>query len=325
MKGFRNRILAPLAIPLGATVVAVVVVFNFSRILLALEERRSSAVATVVAIVVAAAVLFGSAYFSSRREAHTAGLTVLAGAAFVLVFAGGYGLGATGAKEGGGGEGELAAGGEPGGEVNVVAKDPFMFEPKELTVPAGEVKVNLANQGAIVHTFQFETVPGFAKLVTSGTRRQAPGKGPTDSGSVKLKPGGYVFFCSERGHRGSGMEGKLTVTPGGGGTAGGEAAGAGGEANVVAKDPFTYEPKELTVSAGNVKVNLTNQGAIVHTIAFEKVPGFTKLVTSGTRRQAPGKGPTDSGTVKLKRGTYVFYCDERGHRGSGMEGKLIVR
>jgi plastocyanin len=319
MKGFRDRILAPLAIPLGATVVAVAVVFNFSRILLALEERRSATVATLVAIVVAAAVLFGSGYFASRREARTAGLAVLASGAFLLVFAGGYGLGSTGAKEGGGGEGELAA--ESGGEVNVVAKDPFMYEPKELTVPAGNVTVNLTNQGAIVHTFHFESVPGWTKLVTSGTRRQAPGKGPTDSGTVKLKPGNYVFFCDERGHRGSGMEGKLTVTPGGGG---GSQVAVGGEANVIAKDPFMYEPKELTVKAGEVKINLTNQGAIVHTFMFESVPGFEKIVTSGTRRQAPGKGPTESEAVKLKPGNYVFFCDERGHRGSGMEGKLKV-
>ncbi|MGH8976088.1 MAG: plastocyanin/azurin family copper-binding protein, partial [Acidimicrobiia bacterium] len=149
------------------------------------------------------------------------------------------------------------------------------------------------------------------------------GKGPTASETVKLKPGTYVFYCDERGHRGAGMEGKLTVTEGGGEKASTAAAG-GGKADVVAKDPFMYEPKELTVPAGNVTVNLKNEGAIVHTIAFEGVPDFEKLVASGTKRQAPGKGPTASETVKLKPGTYVFYCDERGHRGAGMEGKLTV-
>jgi plastocyanin len=330
MKGFRNRILAPLAIPLAATAIVVAVVFNLSRILLVLEERNSAAVATVVAVIVASSVLFGGAYFAARREARTAGLPVLATAAVVLVFAGGYGLGATGVEEGegGGGGGEAAAGGGEaaggGGEVNVVAKDPFTYEPKELTVPAGKIKVNLTNQGAIVHTLVFDQVPTFAKLVASGTRRQAPGKGPADSGTVDLEPGTYVFHCDERGHRGAGMEGKLTVTKGGAGLAAGGGGAGGGEANVVAKDPFKYEPKELTVPAGTIKVNLTNQGAIVHTLALEGVSGFEMLVASGTKRQAPGKGPTASGTVKLKPGTYVFYCDERGHRGAGMEGKLTV-
>jgi plastocyanin len=329
MKGFRNRILVPLAIPMAATAVVVAVVFNFSRILLALEERRSATVATVVAIIAAAAVLFGSAYFSSRREARTAGLSALATASIVLVFAGGYGLGATGVEgEGGGSEGagEAAAGGGEvaagGGEVNIVAKDPFTYEPKEFSVPAGKVKVTLTNQGVIVHTFLFEKVPTFEKLVASGTKRQAPGKGPTATGTADLKPGTYVFFCDERGHRGAGMEGKLTVTEGGGPAS--TAAAGGGAADIVAKDPFTYEPKELSVPAGKVKVTLTNQGVIVHTLLFETVPSFEKMVASGTKRQAPGKGPTATASVDLKPGTYVFFCDERGHRGAGMEGKLTV-
>ncbi|MGH9283405.1 MAG: cupredoxin domain-containing protein, partial [Acidimicrobiales bacterium] len=245
MNGFRRRILAPMAIPLGATAIVVVVVFNFSRVLLVLERQNSAAVATVAAILVAAGVLGTGAWLSSRREARTAALTVLASAGVLLVFGGGYGLGAGGEGHEGGGEGELAAGEPAGGEIDVVAKDPFTFEPKELTVPAGKVTVNLKNEGAIVHTFAFEAVPAFEKLVASGTRRQAEGKGPTAAGAADLKPGTYVYFCDERGHRGAGMEGKLTVTKGGGG----EKGGGGGTADVVAKDPFLFEPKELTVPA----------------------------------------------------------------------------
>ena len=329
MKGFRKNIVAPLAIPMTATAIVLVVVFNLSRVLLVLERQRSATMATMAAVMLAVGVLGASAWISARAEARGAALTVLGSAAVLLVFAGGYGLGATG--EGGhgeGGEGELAAAdAAPGGVLDVVAKDPFLFEPKELTVPAGKVKINLKNEGAIVHTFAFEGVSGFEKLVASGTRRQAEGKGPEDSGTADLKPGTYVFYCDERGHRGAGMEGKLTVTEGGGGSAAGDgkkSTGGGGAAEVLAKDPFLFEPKELTVPAGEVKITLTNQGAIVHTIALEGVSGFEKLVTSGTRRQAEGKGTTESETVKLKPGTYVFYCDERGHRGAGMEGKLTV-
>ena len=209
MNGFQKRILVPLVVPVGATLAAVVVVFNFSRVLLALEERRSANVATAAAILVAAGVLAGCAYFASHRQAR-AGLTVLATAAFLLVFGGGYGLGATSAK-GGGGEGEGAAGGKTAAEVNLVAKDPFHFEPKELTAPAGAAKITLTNQGAIIHSLEFENLPGYSKILVSGTSRRAPGKGTVDARTVRLKPGTYVFFCSESGHRGSGMEGKLTV------------------------------------------------------------------------------------------------------------------
>jgi plastocyanin len=208
MNGFQKRILVPLAVPVAATVVVAAVVFNFSRVLVALEERRSANVATTAAIIAAAGVLAACHFFASRRQARTAGLTVLAAAAFLLMFGGGYGLGTTSAHGGGGGE---AATGAPAAEVTIVAKDPFLFEPKELTAQAGDVKLTLTNQGAIVHSLEFENLPGVKKMLVSGTSRRAPGKGTIESRPAKLKPGTYVFFCSESGHRGSGMEGKLTV------------------------------------------------------------------------------------------------------------------
>jgi uncharacterized cupredoxin-like copper-binding protein len=36
-------------------------------------------------------------------------------------------------------------------------------------------------------------------------------------------------------------------------------------------------------------------------------------------------GGTTRVTVKLKKGTYEFYCPVAGHKAAGMEGKLIVR
>ena len=208
MNGFQKRILVPLAVPVAATLVVAVIVFNFSRVLVALEERRSANVATTAAIVAAVLVLAACHFFSSRRQARTAGLSVLATAAFLLMFGGGYGLGTTSAHGGGGGE---AAAGAPAADLTIVAKDPFLFEPKELTAPPGTAKLTLTNEGAIVHSLEFENLPGAKKMLVSGTSRRAPGKGTVESVPVKLKPGTYVFFCSESGHRGSGMEGTLTV------------------------------------------------------------------------------------------------------------------
>jgi plastocyanin len=209
MNGFQKRILVPLAVPVGATLVVVAVIYNFPRVLIAIEERRSADVATGAAIIAATAVLVGCAYFASRRQARTTGLAVLATAAFLLMFGGGYGLGTTSAH-GGGGEGE-APPGAPTAEINILAGDPFKFEPKDVTAPAGSAKLTVTNQGTIVHSFEFETLPGFKKILLSGTQRKAPGKGTIEERTVNLKPGSYVFFCSESGHRGSGMEGTLTV------------------------------------------------------------------------------------------------------------------
>jgi plastocyanin len=201
MKGFRNRILAPLAIPVGASVIIALVAFNYSRILLFLEKRNNSAVSTAVAVVVASVILLGSNYFSTRREARTVGFALLGTATIVLFFGGGYGSGAGHAVETA--EGGGAAGG--GGEVSVGATE-FAFTPKEISAPAGVIKVNLKNDGRSLHTFLFESVTKFKKI-------ESP-PGITAGGAVKLSAGTYTFYCSELGHRGSGMEGTLTVTKG---------------------------------------------------------------------------------------------------------------
>jgi plastocyanin len=194
---------APLAIPVGAIAVVVLVVFNYSRVLLYLEKRNSSAVATAVAIIVAAGVLFGCASFASARRAPRAGLPLLGTAAMILLFAGGYGAGASHAVEkGGGGE----AGGGAGGEAAIGAKE-FAFTPNEVTLPSGVIKFTLTNEGRSLHTLLIDNQPKFKKL-------EAP-PGATANGAVQLPPGTYVFYCSELGHRGSGMEGKLIVTKAG--------------------------------------------------------------------------------------------------------------
>ena len=188
MKGFRNHILVPLAFPVAGTLIIAIVVFNYSRILLFLEKRHSSAVSAVVAIAIAIAIVAGTAYFASTRRRPATGLPVLGGGAMLLLFAGGYGAGASHGVQTGGG-GQVASG--AGGAVTVGAKE-FAFTPRD--------------DGRSLHTFLIENEPKFKKL-------EAP-PGTTATGAVKLGPGTYTFYCSELGHRGSGMEGKLTVTKG---------------------------------------------------------------------------------------------------------------
>jgi plastocyanin len=329
MKGFRNRVLGPLVIPLAVLAVIVVLIFNFSRILLALEERHSPSWATLIAVVIGTVMMLGAAFFAFRLEGRATGMSILSAAVAIVLFAGGFGWGLSRGEHGGeevaGGEGEVAAAPAAGGTVEVTATDPFKFDPKELTVPAGPVTINMSNTGAIVHTFMLEGVDGFTKLIASGTRRKSPDNAETTATeAVTLEPGKYVFFCDERGHRGAGMEGTLTVTEGGAARA---AAGGGGAstAKVIATDPFKFDPKDVSVAAGKVTIDLENTGAIVHTLMLEGVDGFEKLITSGLRRKSPENAETTaSEEIDLQPGKYVFFCDERGHRGAGMEGTLTV-
>jgi plastocyanin len=309
MNGFRNRILLPLLIPVGAAAILVLLIFNISRILLWLEEENSPNVATVGAIIAGSAVFFGCVYFAKQIQARTAGFSVLGFSVLGLVFFGGYGMGATdnhGAEEAAGEHGgEAAAAPAAGGTFDVKGTE-FSFDPKEATVAGGLVTINLTNVGTVAHTFLLEGVADFQKVVAV--------KASTGTGTAMLEEGEYVFFCDETGHRAGGMEGKLTVTA----PAAGAAAPTGGAAATteVGATEFAFDPKELSVPAGPHEFSLKNTGTVAHTFLIEGVTDLEKIVAT--------KGSTGTGTVDLKEGEYVFFCDETGHRAGGMEGKLTV-
>jgi plastocyanin len=77
-----------------------------------------------------------------------------------------------------------------------------------------------------------------------------------------------------------------------------------------------FNTKTLQGQAGTVTVVMTNMSSVPHAIAVEGhgVDQHGQTVTGGTSKV----------TVKLKPGTYDFYCPVDGHRQAGMEGKLVV-
>ncbi len=78
----------------------------------------------------------------------------------------------------------------------------YFFKPKNPTVPAGIVNLRLKDVSGIPHTLAISGIDGYELSVS--------GRG-TDAEKVDLKPGTYTFSCTVPGHRGQGMEGKLTV------------------------------------------------------------------------------------------------------------------
>lgn len=108
---------------------------------------------------------------------------------------------------------------------------------------------------------------------------------------------------------------------GGGDDTSGSTGGDGTPADVVAHgdDALQFDQKQYTAAAGDVEIELVNDGGgAPHTLLIEKVSSFKKLEVKQE------KGATDRGTAKLEPGTYTIYCDVAGHRGAGMEAKLVI-
>jgi uncharacterized cupredoxin-like copper-binding protein len=114
----------------------------------------------------------------------------------------------------------------------------------------------------------------------------------------------------------------LLVACGGGnqsGTAGSryhEPAGAPTATIEISAGNFFFRPDHPTVSAGTVRVQLTEVAGI-HDLVFSRVGGFLLEVDPSQT--------TDAKKIELKPGRYTFYCDIPGHRAAGMEGVLTVQ
>jgi uncharacterized cupredoxin-like copper-binding protein len=80
---------------------------------------------------------------------------------------------------------------------------------------------------------------------------------------------------------------------------------------------LAYNTKTLSAKAGTVSIVMSNMSPLEHNVTVaegSKVLGATPTFVGGSKTL----------TLKLKPGTYTFYCSVPGHRQAGMEGKLTV-
>ena len=103
--------------------------------------------------------------------------------------------------------------------------------------------------------------------------------------------------------------------------ASGEGGGGGSIVNIATPSGANLEftTSQATAKAGQVSIEFENAEPLQHDVAIEdssgKVLGKTALVAEGKA----------TATVKLKPGTYTFFCTVPGHRQAGMEGTLTVK
>lgn len=96
------------------------------------------------------------------------------------------------------------------------------------------------------------------------------------------------------------------------------AVGDGGAFSVDAGE-FFFDNITGVFWAGDIEVTLHNVGAAEHNIVFIGAnEGSDNPVA-----QALG-GESDTGTVNLFEGDYIYYCSIPGHRSQGMEGTLTI-
>jgi plastocyanin len=84
------------------------------------------------------------------------------------------------------------------------------------------------------------------------------------------------------------------------------------------KSRLKFNKTRLTVRHGKVTIVMSNPSGLPHAIAVEGhgIDQDGRTVT---------QGGTSRVTVRLKKGTYSFYCPVDGHKAAGMMGRLVVR
>lgn len=113
------------------------------------------------------------------------------------------------------------------------------------------------------------------------------------------------------------MGGSVLVGCGGDDTGGGTTNAEPADVVMHGNDALKWDQKEYAATAGEITIEIVNDGIQPHTAVIEKVSGFKKLIVNK-------KGETARGSVTLQPGTYVIYCDVAGHRSAGMEAELVV-
>ncbi|HTZ85174.1 MAG TPA: plastocyanin/azurin family copper-binding protein [Solirubrobacteraceae bacterium] len=88
---------------------------------------------------------------------------------------------------------------------------------------------------------------------------------------------------------------------------------------------LAYATDKATATAGSVTIEMPNMSGVTHNLAVEAgshessgpgpVIGHTEIISKGS----------SSVTVKLKPGTYTFFCQVPGHRAAGMFGHITVK
>ncbi len=197
--------------------------------------------------------------------------------------------------------------------ITVVAKE-WSFALSKRSVPVGTtVNFKVVNKGKIGHDF---------KIAGKKTKLLNPGQSQTIT--VKFtKKGKFAFLCTVTGHAKLGMQGSFgvgvsappppttTAT-----TATTTTANVGNATTTVQVNmvEYAFQLSQTTVPSGKVTFVIKNSGAEVHNFDLNGVHSGTLLSPNGT----------ETWTVSLAPGQYLYTCDVPFHVDKGMTGVFTV-
>ena len=298
----REGLLLPILIPLGALVVIVLVLFGFSRILLAISHNA----ATVVALVAATGIVVTAAIVAGRKRVTGGSLLSMVGAsAGIAMMMGGLAIVAVGPEKeaGGGGEAQVVALAAPPG----AAADGFSTD--ALSVKSGEaISLEFDNQdpnvahNVVVFDGKDETAPELFKgeLIT--------GPEKVTYAVPALEPGSYFFHCEVHPVT---MQGVIDAGEGGGGAGAGPTLVAQGIA-------FDTDTLELPADTETV-LTFDNQDADTpHNLAIYEDDTATTPLFQGDL--VTGVATAEYKIPAIAAGKYYFQCDVH----PTMNGTVVV-
>jgi uncharacterized cupredoxin-like copper-binding protein len=195
--------------------------------------------------------------------------------------------------------------------INVVAKE-WSFKLSKRTVPKGTTVVfKVVNKGKIGHDF---------KIAGKKTKLLKPGQSTTLV--VKFaKKGKFAYICSVPGHTRLGMKGTFGVgvaaPPPPPPTTTTTATGPVGNGNTtvtVDMVEYSFKLSQTSIPSGQVTFVIKNSGAEVHNFDLNGVHSGALLAAGGT----------ETWTVSVPAGQYLFTCDVPFHVDRGMTGNLTI-
>ncbi|HEX8099721.1 MAG TPA: cupredoxin domain-containing protein [Actinomycetota bacterium] len=305
--------LPPVAYPLLALIFGGIIVWSFSRILLAVSANAAVIVATLAAL----NILIGAALvaYGRRVRGRSVAFPILIGAGIAVVAAGFVTWAVVGERAP---EEEAAGpkGGGPAQSVTLTAKELKFVETKLTFKAESKVSLRVVNQDqGVPHNFVL-----FNGEDESGSQifRGQVVTGPTTAtySFTAPGPGSYFFHCEVHPTT---MKGTAIVGGAGGapepgdgssspGTAPGQGGTTAGAVPLEAKN-ISFVEKQLSVAAGGqVAVKFTNSdNGVPHNFAVYEDKSATKVLF----RSDPFPGPaTKTLTFKAPSpGSYFFRCD----------------